>query len=524
MIRNKKYPYYEQLLLDDFKQVMDVQLERNPDEIAFSYREDDKIIDKTFKETCDDINNLASYFYTNYKNKNIALIGENSYSWFVLFMAIAISGNIIVSIDKDVDEELLNKLLKQADCKDVYFSKEYCPFIDKMKVNKKYIEDIEDFIEEGKKEKNEHIIDPDAGSVIFFTSGTTGPNKAVLLSQRNITSNLYGATSLFWFSGSTVSLLPYHHCLGLLTGTLKPFYYGHQTFINNSLRHVMDDICYVKAETLVVVPLYVERFYKQIWKTAKKNGEEEKLKKAMKISNFFIKLGIDVRRKLFKSIIDQFGGELAFIICGGAYLDQKYIDFFYTIGITVLNGYGITECAPVLSVNRNYHIKRKSVGLPCRGDEIKVIDGEICVKGPNVMLGYYKDDKATDSVIKDGYFHTGDLGYLDKDGFIFITGRKKNIIILNNGENVSPEMIEEELVQDDGVCEVVVYAEDDKLIAAIFPEEEYLGNQEYFDNLIYNYNKDKPLSKQVATVKLRDKEFVKNNNRKILRNKVLEGE
>ena len=169
------------------------------------------------------------------------------------------------------------------------------------------------------------------------------------------------------------------------------------------------------------------------------------------------------------------------MICGGAFLDKKYVKWFRSIGIDILNGYGITECSPVVSVNRNDFHRDGSIGVPCRGVTVKVIDGEICVKGDIIMKEYYKDKKATNSVIYDGYFHTGDLGYIDKVGFIFINGRKKNIIILSNGENISPEPIENELLKDKAVCEVVVYSKDNKLTAMIYPEEEYLGDQEYFD-------------------------------------------
>ena len=233
-----------------------------------------------------------------------------------------------------------------------------------------------------------------------------------------------------------------------------------------------------------------------------------------------LKIGIDLRAKFFKSILKEFGGELKYIICGGAYLDKKYVKWFRSIGIEILNGYGITECSPVVSVNRNHHYKDGSVGQVVKDGQIKIEENEILFKSESVMLGYYNDKKASNEVLKDGWFYTGDFGYIDEDGFLFITGRKKNLIILNNGENISPETIEEVLAHDEAVCEVIVYAKNNMIIASIYPNEDYMGDQEYFDELIYNYNKGIPKNRQIAMVDLRTNEFPKNNNKKILRDQI----
>ena len=273
---------------------------------------------------------------------------------------------------------------------------------------------------------------------------------------------------------------------------------------------------------MFVVPTFIETFYKQIWKNAKKNKKTHLLKSMIKTSKMLLKIGIDLRKQLFKSIHNSFGGNIEYIICGGAYLDPKYIIFFRSIGINILNGYGITECSPVVAVNRNHYYRDGSVGQIVKGAEIKIKENEILVKGKMVMLGFYKDKKATDEVLKDGYFHTGDFGYIDKDGFLFITGRKKNLIILSNGENISPELIEEELSHDEAVSEIIVYENNNKLLAEIYPREEYLGNESYFDDLIYKYNSKVPKNHQIALVTLRNNEFPKSNNKKILRNKFME--
>ncbi len=523
-ITNKPYPYYNHKEINNLKELLELNYKRNPNSIAFSYRKNKAITKNTFSDVYNDVLNLSNYFNNKYNNKHIALCGENSYNWIITFLAIILSGNICVVLDKDFEETNLKEFLKNSDTKIIFYSNKYCPFIEKLNYKSFKLEDISYYINEGKETKNKYKIDNDKDACIFFTSGTTGPNKGVVLSQKNIASNIYGASSLFKPDGSVVSVLPYHHAFGLITSVLKPFYYGKEVFINSSLKYVTKDLSEMKPNTLFLVPLFVETFYRQIWQTAIKNKKDKKLKASIKMSNNLLKIGIDLRSKLFKEVRKAFGGELKYIICGGAYLDKKYVKWFRSIGIEILNGYGITECSPVVSVNRNHFYKDGSIGVPCLGETVKIIDGEICVKGPNVMKGYYKDKKATEEVIKDNFFHTGDLGYIDEEGFIFITGRKKNIIILSNGENISPEEIEEVLLQDSGVKEVIVCELNGKLIASIFPEEEYLDNEEYFDNLIYEYNKNKPKNHQIAMANIRKTEFIRNNNKKIIRSKALEEE
>ena len=522
-IINKTYSYYEHQYIENLYELLKLNILRNPDDISFSFKNGSTLISKSFYDVYSDVINLSNYFYKNYKHEHIGLIGENSYNWIITYLAIVLSGNVCVVMDKDCDDKFVY-FMKKSNTKTVYYSSKYCGFIEKFKYNSFVLEDTSLYINKGKRCKNKYLdnIDNNALCSLFFTSGTTGMNKAVMLSQKNIASDIYGASSLFKPNGSVISILPYHHAFGFITGVLKPFYYGKEVFINSSLKYITRDLKEFKPNTLFVVPLFIENFYKQIWKTAIKNKSDKKLDKAIALNKVLYSVGIDIRKILFKDVRDFFGGNLEYIICGGAYLDKKYVKFFRNFGIEILNGYGITECSPVVSVNRNKYRRDGSIGIACRLDEVKTIDDEICVKGPNVMLGYYKDKKATSEVLKNGYFHTGDLGYIDKDGFIFITGRKKNIIILSNGENISPEEIEEELIRDKGVSEVVVSEKDDKLVAFIYPEEEFLNDKDYFDSLIYNYNKNKPKNHQIASVILRKTEFIKNSNKKIIRDKVME--
>lgn len=518
-IMNKPYDYYEHPLLSSFSELLSLNYKKNPDKIAFTYKIDKEVINKSYKDFYKDVTNLTNYLTKEYNNEHIAIISENSYNYIVLFFSIIISNNIAVLIDKDLDEESIKKLLKQSDTKVLYYSKNHCDLERIIKKYKSYeIDNVLDIPKLNKKETKKKCKE----SVLFFTSGTTGANKCVMLSEENILSDIYGACSIFKPNGDVFACLPFHHAFGLITSILKPFFYNETIFINNSLKTILTDLKISKPNTMFVVPTFIETFYKQIWKNAKKNKKTHLLKSMVKTSNMLLKIGIDLRNQLFKSIHNSFGGNIEYIICGGAYLDPKYIIFFRSIGINILNGYGITECSPVVAVNRNHYYRDGSVGQIVKGAEIKIKENEILVKGKMVMLGFYKDKKATDEVLKDGYFHTGDFGYIDKDGFLFITGRKKNLIILSNGENISPELIEEELSHDEAVSEIIVYENNNKLLAEIYPREEYLGNKSYFDDLIYKYNSKVPKNHQIALVTLRNNEFPKNNNKKILRNKFME--
>ncbi len=322
--------------------------------------------------------------------------------------------------------------------------------------------------------------------------------------------------------GKVISFLPYHHAFGFVTSALKPYYYHNRTFISGSLKHLLEDFKTSEPDTVFAVPMVVETLYRQIWRQARRQKSDKKLRVGIKLSNGMQKMGIDWRKKLFDSVLKEFGGNLQFIICGGAHLDVKYIEWFRSIGIEVLNGYGITECSPVVAVNRPHFKRDGSVGQLCRGVRVDTVEEEIVVSGDIVMKGYYKDRKATEEVLKNGRFYTGDLGYVDDDGFLWITGRKKDLIILSNGENISPDEIEGVLKRDKGVAETVVYESNNRIIASIYPNEGYMGDQDYFDELIYEYNKDKPKNRQIALVKLRTKEFPRNNNTKIMRKQVIE--
>lgn len=515
----KNYPYYKHEKIRTLSDFMNLLEKKYAKRVAFSFHDGETKIKKTYADFVSDVNNLANFLNKNYAKKHLAVCGENSYNWLVTFMAIVLSGNVAVPIDRDADKELLLKLLKSANCDTLFYSEKYLPFAKDLKFKTQKIEDTPRKINLGKKYHNLAKPDAERMAVIFFTSGTTGAHKCVALSEKNITADIYGASSLYQPADRTVSILPFHHSFGLVTAMLMPAYYGCETYICSSLKRFVDAMKDVKPETVFLVPAFVEAFYRQIWRKARTEHKDKALKMILAISRNLKHVGLDVRRVVAKSVLQEFGGELRHVICGGAYLDPIYVKWFRTIGIDILNGYGITECSPVLSVNRNNYYKDGSVGLPCRGVDVKIIDGEICAKGDNVMLGYYENGKITP---QEGYFHTGDLGRINRDGFIFITGRIKNTIILSNGENVSPETIESDFMKFKGVREVIAYSEGDEICVMIFPEEDRIGDKIYFESLRRRYNYSKPRNRKVARINLRTTEFIKNNSQKIVRSKIME--
>ena len=383
----------------------------------------------------------------------------------------------------------------------------------------------------------DYKIDTTKLASIVFTSGTTGKGKGVMLSQANICLDMTLGMYNFDITKKTLHVLPPHHTFGSTVNYVGHLSQGCEVYISSGLKHVSDEIREQQPTHLILVPAFLEVMNRKIWATARKNGKEGLLKAMIAVSNGLRKVGIDLRKKLFSSVLAAFGGKLELVICGGAKLDEEIIRNFDSLGITVLNGYGITECAPLISANRNKYQKPGSVGTPILACRVKIDnpneygEGEICVKGPNVMLGYYKNPEATAEVFdKDGFFHTGDYGRLDEDGWIYITGRKKNLIILSNGTNVYPEEIEADLQKIEGVSEVVVYAGESKIqkdkitiVAEIFPDADLLVDkgindiQEYFDNQVKELNARMPSYKAIKRVKLRDTEFQKNTSRKITR-------
>ena len=329
-------------------------------------------------------------------------------------------------------------------------------------------------------------------------------------------------------------MLPPHHTFGSSVMIIGHTMIGCEVYISAGLRYVQKELREEKPGHLILVPLYLETFYRKIWSNIKEQGKEKLVCTMIKISNFLRKFKIDLRKKFFAAIRAAFGGDVSMIISGGAPINPDILDFFEAIGISTLNGYGITECAPIIAVNRSKNVVKGSVGNVIIDEPNEDGEGEILVKGPNVMLGYYKDEAATaEAITTDGYFRTGDYGKLDEDNILYITGRKKNLIILSNGKNVYPEEIENELVAVPGVQDIIVYEgksrrgmEHNAIVAEIFPDKDYIDKngitdvKAYLGGYIDEYNKTATPYKKIAVLKVRDEDFPKNTLRKIMRFKL----
>ena len=527
-MKNRKYPYHDDLEeISDLKDLILTKASDSPDKIAFVYPCETGEMRKTYHDLKEDINAFGTWMYKNkIKDKHVAIIGKNSYEWLVSFLACVNGGNVAVAIDKSLPANEISELLKLADVDCALVTDQYTEKVDTKIVKKVYdLGTFDTILYEGRKllrdKNNDYLsyqIDPEKTAAILFTSGTSGKSKGVELTNKNIAFEINRTCQLYKPSGNVLAILPFHHAFGLIVGIFMAVNYEEAVYINKSPKYVKKNLQDFKPQTIFMVPMFVEFFHKQIWAEIDKKGKTAATKGLMASTDLLLKTGVDVRKKTYSAIHKVFGGNLEYIICGGAALDPMYVKEFRSWGIEILNGYGTTECSPCTAVNRPFHHKDGSVGVLIPDSEVRVSEeGEILFKGDHVMKGYYKDEEATNAAIIDGWYHTGDLGYVDEEGFIFLTGRKKNLIILSNGENLSPEELEEDFLHDPAVKEVLVYDENGKIVAEIFPEEDYLDNQEYFNALKEKINNKRPMFKRIAVVKLRKEEFIKNGSMKIVR-------
>ncbi len=562
--KGRVYPLYETTKMRDFRDMTENVAKKYPDDIAFSFKKnprDEEIVRLTYTQVKNDVRDFGTEVRNLGMNgKTAVLIGQNSYEWCCIYLAAIAMGVVLVPIDRECVSADLANIINSADCEYVFYGSDVKEKIfalkDELKTVKKYIafsddEDADDTFAQIKERGGKSFaegnniyydaeIDPEKLSAIVFTSGTTGNSKGVMLSQKGMCIDMTNGMYNFAITRKTVNVLPLHHTFGSTINLIGHFGQGSGIYLSSGLRYITTELQNEKPGHLIVVPLFVESFYKKIIHSAEKSGKLAGMKILIKVSNFLRLFRIDLRRKFFKDIHKVFGGNLSLIISGGAAMNQKIIDFFDGIGVTILNGYGITECSPLISCNRNEHQEKGSVGIPILDEEVKIAnpdengEGEICVKGPNVMLGYFNNPEATKAAFdEDGFFRTGDYGRIDKHGWIYITGRVKNMIILSNGKNVYPEEIEKEIQGISGVGEVVVYAGEsdnranrDVIVAEIFPDEETLkmhnitDYQKYFETEIIKINHRMPPYKRVDRVKIREAEFEKNTSKKIMRFKI----
>ena len=549
-------------------------IEKHGNRLMFRYYVGKDIRTMTYAEFGVQIREAAAAFTAmGLCGEKIVVIGDTSPQWLCTYLAALAAGCVIVPMDKELDINEIRGFMMQVDARAVVYSKsfneKFIPLISETDSGIRYFIPVTpaydnsfdskiiafDEVLACGRERVERdgyrypiVRNRDTLAEMLFTSGTTGTSKCVMLCQKNIFAAVNAAVETVCFSKDdvVVSVLPVHHTYELMC-LLAEMVYGIEICINDSLRHVMKNFQLFKPTGLVLVPLFLNTMYNKIWSEAKKSKKETVLKAGLATSKTLLAVGIDARRKIFKSVLDAFGGRLDHVICGGAKLNPDLIAAFEDFGISVFEGCGITECSPLTCVTPYFARKYGSVGLavPCcrvRIDEKSgsgeneegFIEGEIQVKGDNVMLGYYNNSEANDAAFtQDGWYRTGDIGYMDADGYVFITGRMKSVIVLENGKNVFPEEIEEYLGKIETICESVVVgrkAEDSDsviLTAVVFPAADKFPTgaseeliRESIRNSINQMNRKLPGFKQVKAVEFRDTEFEKTTSKKIKRHLV----
>ena len=493
-----------------------------------------------------------------YKDKRIAVIGKNRYEWVVSYAAVINGVGIVVPLDKGLPEDEIEMSIKKSKAEVIFCEANYLEalnkIIEKGETNLKKIicmdkvENVEimeklilkgkELLDKGNREYLDAKIDREKVASIVFTSGTTSLSKAVMLSHKNIASNINSMSKVegIFDTDTNIAFLPFHHTFGS-TGIMIFLSKGVKNVFCDGLRHIQENLKEYKLTIFICVPLLIEAMYKKIEAGIEKKGKTKLIKFAKKISNFLLKFGIDIRRKLFKEVLNELGGEIRFIVSGASALDKRVAKGLNDLGILTIQGYGLTETSPVLAAETEKTIRYGSIGYPIKIDNPNEEGiGEIIAKGPNVMLGYYEDEEATNEVIIDGWFHTGDLGYMDKDGIFFIAGRKKNVIVLKNGKNIYPEELEVLINNLPYVAESMVYGEekDDDLVVSvkIVYNKEYV-NEKYGDipeeelrsivwNDIKEINTKLPKYKYMKKLILTDEPMIKTTTQKVKRHAEIE--
>ncbi|MBE6677232.1 MAG: long-chain fatty acid--CoA ligase [Ruminococcaceae bacterium] len=557
--RKKNYPYYEVRPCDSIRMLVDSSANLFADKDAFRYRKDGSDRSVKYSEFKIQVDCLGTALYSlGIGKSHISVIGDNCYPWVLSYVTCLISEAVVTPIDKELSTEEIANILVHSECEAIFFTNSVSKKIEEIKSSldciKTFIlmdgvassvgdvKNVDELLQHGQRlleEGDTRFMDvvPDMYGLkqLVYTSGTTGKSKGVMLSQDTLCFNVVKSQELMNITERALSVLPYNHCYEATCGLLTMLHHGMTICINESLRTILPNFKKYKPTEMQIVPLYAENFYRRIKATIEDKGLTKKFEKGIKISNLLLKIGIDKRRSMFKDIHETFGGELVSFICGGAPLKSHITEFFESIGIVMINGYGITECGPLISINRPEYYNFASVGLPLKDTIVKIYEpnedgeGEIIVKGRNVMLGYYKNPEATKAVIIDGFFHTGDVGKIDKDGFVYITGRKKNLIVLKNGKNIYPEEIEEQLMDIPFISEVVVFSakaadlNGKALGAEIYPSYEYASSQgvenveDEIKKAIGEFNKKQPPYRVIKQLVFRDTEFEKTTTKKIKR-------
>lgn len=559
--------YFEATEFENIKELIYDAVSKYQEKTAFMIKhkkEKDVSYEKvSYSRLLEDINQLGTKFYDlGYADKRVAIVGRNSYEWVITHMANLLGGMVSIPLDKELQVEELESCLVRSKADVLVFDEKYLENIEEIKKRgnvaiENYIcmrpqegyEDIptlkqqgKEILEAGNTEYLETKIDSYKMNILLFTSGTTSKSKAVMLSQNNIASNVYSMQLVEDIRKEDVNIafLPFHHIFGS-TCMIVMLAFGVTTVFPDGLRYIAQNLKEYKVSIFVGVPLLVETIYKRIEQGVAKKGKTKTVASAKKLSNVLLKFGIDIRKKLFQEILNELGGALRFVISGGAPLDKRVAQGFNELGINVVQGYGLTETSPVIAAENVKKMKYGSIGFPMENVQVELFNqdeqgiGEIRVKGPNVMLGYYENEEATSQVLKEGWFYTGDLAYYDKEGYLFLTGRKKDMIVLKNGKKVFPDELETLVNRLDEVAECIVYGMPDqkdkndiKLSVKIVYDKEVVKEkypsvlQEELEELIWQkvkeINKTFPPYKYIKNMVLTDQELIKTTTKKVKRN------
>jgi len=546
-----------------FKQMIEKNIITYGEKALYIYKDKGEMCEKSYAEFGADVISFATFLYEKgLAGKRIAIIGDTHPAWLTAFYATIIAGGAVVPLDRELDADQMAEFTNIAECSAIVYTAALNEKVegaaDKLS-NLKYfipvcptgfadnrvipfdqaISEGASLVESGDTRYEEQETDLEQMAAILFTSGTTGTSKGVMLSYNNFVSCANACCRSMQYDKDDVfvSVLPIHHTYELSTTQISGSNLGATIVICEGVRYATRYFKEYKPTAVILVPLFLETIHKKIWAEIKKKGIEKKVRAGIALSDTLLKTGIDIREKLFSDVTGVFGGNLKSIVAGGAPLDPQIVKDFYSFGITVLQGYGITECSPLVSVNRPGKVVFNSVGQPVEGVEVKIEklpdsvgdEGEILVKGDNVMMGYYNNPEATEAVLtEDGWFRTGDIGTVDKKGYIYITGRLKNVIIASNGKNIYPEELEEYLYHISSVKECVVIGRDSEdgvcITAVIVPDYEVLGEGTsdtavsfILKEAIAQINRSLPSYKHIARFEIRKDPFERTLSKKIKR-------
>ena len=574
-MNKKKYEnqLYDVSYVETLKELVDNSVLKFSDRAAYMYKDDHKEPFKTmtYAEFKDDQNAIGTALIERgFKGSKIAVIGDNSHRWALSYYSVVCGVGVIVPIDRNLEKGEITNLLQRADVEAVFASTKLAstiasllaelPLVKKVIIMATPGDDVDEFLEderfmtmeqlvaEGKElvaKGNLDYIDAEIHaedlSTILFTSGTTGLAKGVMLSHRNLSQNVFNMSKYVQIpdEGRVLDVLPMHHVYEMTCTVMTSFYQGATVVICEGLKYIQQNFVEAECNIMLGVPLIFENIYRKIWTKAEKSGNADKLRRAINMS-----MKLDLRNKkvvtkrLFKAVHDIFGESLYILIAGGAAIDPNVISEFEAMGLPMMQGYGMTENSPIIAVNQDRYGKAASVGKPMPGTEVRIVDkdesgiGEVICKGPSVMMGYYKDAENTAKTIKDGWLYTGDYGYLDEDGFLYITGRKKNVIVTKGGKNIFPEEVEYYLLLSDFISEVIVYGKheeikDDLICTAImYPDFKALENAGYMTDeekyrklkeAVDEANSKMPPFKRVKRIEIREDDFIKTTTLKIKR-------